>query len=154
MTKCLILSHDEVESLLPIPQCIAVMEEALTALARGEVHQPLRSIVRAEGAKGFLGLMPAYRAGANPAYALKEICLFPGNPPRGLDTHLGAVLLHSGDTGELLAVMNASAITAIRTAAGSAPATKLPARDDAQNLGILRSRVQAKSQLRAQPLLR
>src|SRR5258708_29210187 len=73
MTKCLILSHDEVESLLTMPECIATMEEALTALARGEVHQPLRSIVRAEGAKGFLGLMPAYRAGANPAYALKEI---------------------------------------------------------------------------------
>ena len=154
MTKCLILSHDEVESLLTMPECIATMEEALTALARGEVHQPLRSIVRAEGAKGFLGLMPAYRAGANPAYALKEICLFPGNPARGLDTHLGAVLLHSGDTGELLAVMNASAITAIRTAAVSAVATKLLARDDAQILAILGAGVQAKSHLRAIPVVR
>src|SRR5258707_11249865 len=126
MTKCLILSHDEVESLLTMPECIATMEEALTALARGEVHQPLRSIVRAEGAKGFLGLMPAYRAGANPAYALKEICLFPGNPARGLDTHLGAVLLHSVATGELLARINAPAIPARRTPAGSAAATNDP----------------------------
>src|SRR5258708_33488749 len=114
MTKCLILSHDEVESLLTMPECIATMEEALTALARGEVHQPLRSIVRAEGAKGVLGLMPAYRAGANPAYALKEICLFPGNPARGLDTHLGAVLLRRRDTGALLAAPNAAAITGDR----------------------------------------
>src|SRR5258708_12189911 len=95
MTKCLILSHDDVESLLTMPECIATMEEALTALARGEVYQPLRSIVRAEGAKGFLGLMPAYPAGANSAYALKEICLFPGNPAPALDTHLAPVLLHT-----------------------------------------------------------
>jgi ornithine cyclodeaminase len=154
MTKCLILSHDDVESLLTMPECIAVMEEALTALARGEVHQPLRSIVRAEGASGFLGLMPAYRGGEKAAYALKEICLYPGNPARGLDTHLGAVLLHSGDTGELLAVMNASAITAIRTAAVSAVATKLLAREDAHTLAILGAGVQAKSHLAAIPCVR
>ena len=154
MTKTLILSHDDVESLLTMPECITVMEEALAALARGEVHQPLRSIVRAEGAKGFLGLMPAYRGGANAAYALKEICLFPGNPARGLDTHLGAVLLHSGDTGELLAVINASAITAIRTAAVSAVATKLLARDDAHILAIIGAGVQARSHLAAIPHVR
>src|SRR5258707_6620289 len=154
MTKCLILSHDEVESLLTMPECIAAMEEALVALARGEVHQPLRSIVRAEGASGFLGLMPAYRGGEQAAWALKEICLFPGNPARGLDTHLGAVLLHSGETGELLAILNASAITAIRTAAVSALATRLLAREDAHVLAIIGAGVQARSHLRAIPVVR
>ena len=72
--------------------------------------------------------MPAYRGGEKPYYAVKEVCVFPGNPARGLDTHLGAVLLHSGETGELLAVANAAAVTAIRTAAVSAVATKLLAR--------------------------
>lgn len=152
--KTLILNHDDVESLLTMPACIAAMEEALVALARGDVHNPLRSLVRADGAKGFMGLMPAYRGGANPAWALKEICLFPGNPARGLDTHLGAVLLHSGETGELMGVFNASAITAIRTAAVSAVATKLLARVDAHTLAIVGAGVQAHSHLRAIPLVR
>ena len=135
-------------------ECIEVMEQALVSLARGEVHQPLRNVIRAPGAQGFLGLMPSYRGGARPVYALKEVCVFPGNPARGLDTHLGAVLLHSGETGELLAVMNASAITAIRTAAVSAVATKLLAREDATRLAIIGAGVQARSHLEAIPLVR
>src|SRR5207237_1562203 len=98
--------------------------------------------------------MPAYRASGTPYYSLKEICIFPENPARGLDTHLGAVLLHSGETGELLAIANASAITAIRTAAVSAVATKLLAREDASVLAILGAGVQAKSHLAAIPVVR
>src|ERR1700737_1092894 len=75
--KLLILNEHEVERLLTFPECIDVMAEALAALARGEVHQPLRSIVRAQGAPGVFGLMPAYRGGTKPAWGLKEICLFP-----------------------------------------------------------------------------
>jgi ornithine cyclodeaminase/alanine dehydrogenase-like protein (mu-crystallin family) len=152
--KTLILSHDDVERMLTMPECITAMEGALKALALGEVHQPLRSLVRAEGAAGFLGLMPAYRGGPHAAYGLKEVCVFPGNPMLGLDTHLGAVLLHSGETGELLAVVNASAITAIRTAAVSAVATKLLAREDARTLAIVGAGVQARSHLAAMKLVR
>ena len=148
--KLLVLSHAEVEKLLTMPDCIRVMEEALADLARGKVTNPLRNMIRGEGVPGILGLMPSYRGD----YGLKEICVFPGNPARGLDTHLGGVLLHSGQTGELLAIMNASAITAIRTAAVSAVATKLLARDDAHVLAILGAGVQAKSHLEAIPLTR
>ncbi len=144
-----VLSHDDVEQLLPMDECIDVMTEALSALARDEVHQPLRTATRAPGAAGLLGLMPAYRGGSNPAYGLKEVCVFPGNSARGLDSHQGAVLLHSAETGELLAVMNASAITAIRTAAVSAVATRLLAREDAQVLGLVGAGVQARSHLEA-----
>src|SRR5206468_2649748 len=150
MTKILVLNEHEVTRMLTMPECIRVMEEALADLARGKVTNPLRNVIRAEGATGFLGLMPSYRGD----YGLKEVCVFPGNPARGLDTHLGAVLLHSGDTGELKAVINASAITAIRTAAVSAVATKLLAREDARVLAILGAGVQAKSHLEAIPLTR
>ncbi|MEK6372829.1 MAG: ornithine cyclodeaminase family protein [Acidobacteriota bacterium] len=152
--KLLVLSEHDVAELLTFPECIEVMAEALTATARGEVHNPLRSIVRPEGASGFLGLMPTYRGGDKPAFGLKEICLFPGNPARGLDTHLGGVLLHSGETGELLAVMNASAITAIRTAAVSALATRLLAREDAKVHAIIGAGVQARSHLAAISVVR
>jgi len=154
MTKILILNEHEVEQLLTMRECIGVMEKALSSLARGEVHNPLRSVVRAADANGFLGLMPAFRGGATPLFALKEVCIFPGNPARGLDTHLGAVLLHSGETGELMGVMNASAITAIRTAAVSAVATRLLAREDARSLAIIGAGVQGKTHLEAIPLVR
>ena len=151
MSELLILNEREVEELLTIPDCIAAMEEALAALARGEVFNPLRGIVRPPNADGFLGLMPAWRGGERAGWGLKEICLYPGNPARGLDTHLGAVLLHSPDTGELIGVFNASAITAIRTAAVSAVATKLLAREDAKTLAIVGAGVQGRSHLRAIP---
>jgi ornithine cyclodeaminase/alanine dehydrogenase-like protein (mu-crystallin family) len=150
----LILSEQDVEQLLTLPECIAVMEDALAALARGEVHNPLRSLIRGEGAPGILGMMPAWRSGERPVYGLKEVCVFPGNPARGLDTHLGAVLLHSGETGELLAVINAAAVTAIRTAAVSAVATRLLARDDAKVLAIIGAGVQGRWHAKALPLVR
>lgn len=154
MTQVLILNEHEVERLLAMDECIDVLADALAALSGGEVHNPLRQAIRPPGAKHLIGLMPAFRGGGRPAYGLKEICIFPENPARGLDTHLGAVLLHSGETGELLAMMNASAITAIRTAAASALATRLLAREDAHTLAVLGSGVQAASHLRAIPLVR
>ena len=75
--------------------------------------------------------------------------MFPGNPAKGLDSHQGGVLLFSAETGELLAMMNASAITAIRTAAVSGVATDLLARADACNLAMIGSGVQARSHLAA-----
>lgn len=151
--KILVLSHNEVLELLPIKECIAVMREALIALAAGEAHQPLRTIIRPPGASGVMGLMPAYMSGGlsgdGAAFGLKAICVFPGNPAIGMDSHQGAVLLFSAETGELLALMNASAITAIRTAAVSGVATDLLARVDACNLALIGSGVQARSHLLA-----
>jgi len=147
--KILVLSHDEVAALLPIKECIAVMRDALIALAAGKVHQPLRTIIRPRDAAGVMGLMPSYISGDGAAFGLKAICVFPGNPPKGKDSHQGAVLLFSAETGELLGMMNASAITAIRTAAVSGVATDLLAREDASDLAIIGSGVQARSHLAA-----
>jgi ornithine cyclodeaminase len=152
--KILILNHDEVVKLLPMKDCIAVMREALIALAAGQVHQPLRTIIRPPDAAGLMGLMPSYISGDRAAFGLKAICVFPGNPARGKDAHQGAVLLFSADTGELQAMMNASAITAIRTAAVSAVATDLLARKDASKLAIIGTGVQARSHLAAMAQVR
>lgn len=149
MSRVLVLSEHEVAEHLTMDECIRVMEEALSALARGDVHLPLRVKVQPSGAPGLLGLMPSWRGGTTPYFGVKEVCVFPGNPARGLDTHLGAVLLHSGETGELLAVVNASAVTAIRTAAVSAVATKLLARPESHTLAILGAGVQARHHLEA-----
>jgi ornithine cyclodeaminase/alanine dehydrogenase-like protein (mu-crystallin family) len=150
----LVLNQEEVERLLDMEGCIAAMEDALAALARGEVHVPLRFVMRPGDEPSLLGLMPAHRAGDTPLYSLKTVAVFPDNPQRGLDAHQGTVTLFDGETGEVRVLMNASAITAIRTAAVSAVATRLLAREDARVLGILGAGVQARSHLEALPLVR
>lgn len=147
--KVLILNHLQIKELLPMTECIDLMADALAALARGEVFQPLRTIIRPPEARGLLGLMPAFRAGDRGAFGMKAICVFPENPAKGKDAHQGAVMLFSRETGELLALMNASEITATRTAAASAVATRLLAREDAHELAIIGAGVQARTHLAA-----
>lgn len=141
----LVLTAEEVEQLLPMDACIEAMAEVLSALARDELHQPLRVVVKPPLAAGMMGFMPAHRAGPTPVYSLKEIVVTPGNPEHGLDAHQGAVLLHDGATGELRALLNAAPITAIRTAAVSAVATRALARPDARRVAILGTGVQGKA---------
>src|SRR3954464_5185629 len=140
----LILSQTEVAALLPMEECIQLMREALVSLAEGLVHQPLRTIVRPPDAAGIMGLMPSYSSGAHAAFGLKAICVFPGNAAQGKDSHQGAVLLFSAESGELLAVVNASAVTAVRTAAVSGVATRALAREDAGDLCVIGAGVQAR----------
>jgi len=163
--KLLILGAGDVRRLLAYDECAGAMRDALAALARGQVHQPLRTIIRPPGAAGMMALMPAYQAdgagetggaataaagaGSDAAYGLKAICIFPGNPAAGLDSHQGVVLLSSAQTGEPLALLNASAVTEVRTAAVSAIATGLLARADATELAIIGTGVQARSHLLA-----
>lgn len=152
--KLLVLNQMEVEQLLPMAACIGVMTEALTALAKGQAYLPLRMVVRPPEAAGVMALMPAHLSGQHAALGVKVICVYGGNPARGKDAHQGVVLLFDVDTGEPLAVMNASAITAIRTAAVSGVATRWLAREDAADLAILGAGVQARSHLAAMACVR
>jgi ornithine cyclodeaminase/alanine dehydrogenase-like protein (mu-crystallin family) len=147
--ELLVLSHRDVERLLPMEECIDVMAAALADLAAGRVWQPLRFVVRPPETDTLLGLMPAYRLAPRPAHGLKAAVIVPGNPARGLDMHQGGVLLFDGETGELRALVDASAVTAIRTAAVSAVATRTLARPDARVLAILGAGVQARAHLEA-----
>jgi ornithine cyclodeaminase/alanine dehydrogenase-like protein (mu-crystallin family) len=152
--KLLILNHREVEHLLPMNECISVMEDAFVTLARDGFFQPLRTIVRPPAVNGVMALMPTFRSGAAPLFGLKAICVFPGNAAVGKDAHQGGVMLFDGQTGELLAVINASAITAIRTAAVSGVATRWLANPDARNLAIIGAGVQARTHLLAMNCVR
>ena len=145
--KILVLAGHHVHELLPYAECADVMREALAELARGQIQQPLRTIVRPRDAAGFMGLMPAYSPGAG--YGLKAICITPGNPAIGKDAHQGGVLLFDVHTGEPLALVNASAVTEIRTAATSAVATDLLASPGAAELAIVGTGVQARAHAHA-----
>jgi ornithine cyclodeaminase/alanine dehydrogenase-like protein (mu-crystallin family) len=149
VSSVLILSHGDVTAALAPDACADAMAEVLAAHARGQAQMPLRSVVRFDGAAGFMGLMPAWRGGEEPVFALKTLCLMPGNPARGLDTHQGTVTLFDGATGVPTAILDASAVTAVRTAAVSAVATRTLAREDARVLAILGAGVQGKAHLQA-----
>lgn len=144
-----VLDEADVRRLLPMDECIELMAAALAALARGEVHNPLRLIVRPPGQASLLGLMPAHRGGDAPLWGLKSVAIFPGNAARGLDLHQGFVALFDGETGETRAILNVGALTAVRTAAVSAVATRLLAAPGARTLAILGAGVQAKAHLDA-----
>ena len=144
--KILVLAARDVNELLGYRECADVMRQALAALARGQIQQPLRTVVRPRDAAGFMGLMPAY---SPDGYGLKAICVTPGNPAVGKDAHQGGVMLFAADTGEPLALVNASAITEIRTAAVSAVATGLLARAGAAELAIIGTGVQGRAHAHA-----
>lgn len=148
MSGVLVLSEHDVRALLDMESCIDAMSEVLTSLARGELHQPLRIVMRPPADELF-GLMPAWRGGESPVFSLKEIVVSPANSARGLDPHQGGVLLHDGVTGKLIAILNASPITEIRTAAVSAVATRALARPGSAVIAILGSGVQGRSHVAA-----
>jgi ornithine cyclodeaminase len=131
--------------------CIEAMADILAAHARGEVYQPLRSVAIPPDGGGFIGLMPAQ---SPDAYSLKSLVVIPDNTKRGLDSHQGTVTLFDGETGIPTALLSASAITSIRTAAVSALATRLLAREDASELAVLGAGVQARSHLQSLRLVR
>jgi ornithine cyclodeaminase len=133
--RVLTLSHRDVLAALSPEDCAEAMAAVLAEHARGGTYLPLRSVMVPPGAAGFLGLMPGWRAGDQngaAAFALKAVCIMPGNPARGLDAHQGLVTLFDGQTGVPTAILDASAVTAVRTAAVTAVATRLLARGDAR----------------------
>ena len=151
--KVHIVSQAEVLQLLPMSECIAAMAEALKTLARGNAILPLRPIMWLPEKVGALGMMPAY-LGDTKAMGLKVVTVFPGNHGTPYDSHQGAVLLFESEHGRLLAIVDASEITAIRTAATTAVATRALAREGASDLAILGSGVQARTHLEAMLLVR
>jgi ornithine cyclodeaminase len=149
----LIIPQSLVPELLPMAECVDVMAEALLALAKGDAVLPLRSMVWMPDQSGLLGLMPAY-LGAPRSLGLKVISYLPGNHGGDRDSHQGAVLLFDTTSGSLLAMIDASSITAIRTAAVSGLATRLLARETACDLALLGSGVQASTHLDAMASVR
>jgi len=144
----LLLSQRDVVRLLPMHDCIDAMAEALLAVAQGEVVQPLRQVVSLPHRRAALGTMPAF-AETLKSMAVKVIAVFPGNRGTAYDSHQGVVLLFEAEHGTLRAIVDASEVTAIRTAAVSGLATRLLAPEGAGDLAILGAGVQAHTHLEA-----
>lgn len=152
-----VLTQQDVRQLLPMSACLALMDVTLMSFSRGDSIMPLRTVLRLPGERDAFASMPAYLGMPSvgiSAIGAKVISIFPANHGTALDSHQGAVLLFDSENGSLLAVMEASAVTAIRTAAVSAVATQILSRTDADELAILGSGVQARMHLESIPLVR
>lgn len=143
-----ILTQADVTALLPMSDCVEAMDAALRTLARGGAVLPLRTILRLPDGRGIFGSMPSFLDPPG-GIGLKAITVFPGNEGTRFDSHQGVVLLFESVHGSLRAILDASSITAIRTAAVSGVATRALARADAGDLAILGSGVQAETHLAA-----
>ncbi len=188
----LYLNKEKIASLLPMDECISVMERMFRSLANGECLQPLRTLMRLPDKSGIMGMMPGYATGhaqspgpapslapaqsPGPAPSLapaqssesapsagimgiKIITIFPGNNKAGhkqpaYPSHQGIVILFGAEQGEPLMLFDAAEITAIRTAAASAVATRLLSREDAEVLAIIGTGEQAERHIEAILLVR
>jgi ornithine cyclodeaminase len=151
--KVLFVNEGGVQELLPMRDCIDLMRNALTALAKGDVVLPLRSLMRLPDQSGLLGLMPGY-LGDPQAFGLKIVSVMPHNHGTAYDSHQGVVMLFGVQHGEPIAILDATAITAIRTAAASGLATQVLAREDAGDLAIIGTGTQARTHLQAMACVR
>jgi ornithine cyclodeaminase/alanine dehydrogenase-like protein (mu-crystallin family) len=151
--ETIFISQEEVPSLLPMAECIGAVRQALGDLARGDGIQPLRPVMWLPEKVGALGMMPGY-LGSIETVGIKTVTVFPGNAGTEYDSHQGTVMLFDAGNGRLKAVIDATAITAIRTAAASAVATDQLARKDSSVLAVLGAGVQGHSHVRAIPLVR
>lgn len=151
--KVLWVSGHTVQQALTFPACIEAVAAAMVAASQGHAELPLRRIMALPNGKGALGVMPGY-LGKPEAFGIKLISLYPDNPSHGFPSHMGLYVLFETDHGRPVAVMDANVITAIRTAAASAVATRALARADAKVAAVLGAGEQAHAHIMALPHVR
>jgi ornithine cyclodeaminase len=144
----LVLSREQAEGLLDMDALIDAVAAAMADLSAGRAVAPGRTGVRVPGRDGLLAVMPGYVPSAG-ALVSKLVSLFPQNAGGPLPTHQAVIVAFDPATGEPVALLDGTVITALRTGAGSALSARLLARPDASVLAIIGTGVQARSHARA-----
>ena len=149
----LILNASQVRQTLPMPAAVAAMKRAFLAISAGEADMPLRSHLDLAGGRGTTLVMPAHVVSSHAcntdSLAVKIVSVIGDNPRRGLPRIIATVLVVNPETGEPIAVIEGTTVTAIRTAAASAAATDALARPDSETLAIIGAGVQAREHIAA-----
>jgi ornithine cyclodeaminase len=143
----LVLSAAETQSLIELDALRVAVAGAMREVSAGRASMPAR-IAAVVPERGLLAAMPAYLPGDG-GLAAKLVSLFPGNAGTELPTHQAVVIVFDPDTGRPVALLDGTAITTARTAAGSALSADLLARPDARTLAILGTGVQARAHAHA-----
>lgn len=142
-----ILNRENVKGLLPMDECINVIDHAMRATSSGKGVIPSRTAIKIPGLQNaILGYMPGYLEQPK-CFGAKLITVCPSNKHNGLQSHAGVIVLFEPEYGQPQAVIHAGEVTAIRTAAASAVATRALARKDAGDLTIIGTGEQARQHL-------
>jgi len=144
----IVVSRAEVEARLDLDALIDALAHAHADLSAGRASMPTRIGAQVAERDAVLAAMPAYLPSAG-ALTTKLVTLFPENAGTRLPTHQAVIVAFDPETGEPLALLDGTAITAVRTGAASALSVRLLAPEDASTLAILGSGVQARSHARA-----
>ena len=143
-----IITASQVEALLPMADCIALMRHAMALVSSGGTVLPLRQFVAIPGGTGKLAVMPGYIA--DPAsFGVKLVSKFTRSADSPHGSHVGAVMLFDAEEGIPHALIDGATLTAIRTAAASALATDILARPDARRLLVTGTGEQARRHVAA-----
>ena len=143
-----ILNREAVAESLSHAECIDAVEAAMRAVSRGDTIMPLRRYMDIPDHGGKFTLMPGY-LGEPCTFGVKIVSKYPRSPDSPYGSHVGAVMIFDSEQGIPLALMDGSELTAIRTAAASALATRVLARADAATLAILGTGTQAQHHVQA-----
>jgi ornithine cyclodeaminase/alanine dehydrogenase-like protein (mu-crystallin family) len=146
----LLLTAEDIRKALPMREAIEAMKNAYASLSNGNAVVPLRARLPIPGSQAISLFMPAFvssQEGA--ALAVKVVSLFPTNPARGLAYIQAAVLVFDAETGRAIALLEGSALTAIRTGAAGGAAVDLLARTNSKVAAIFGAGAQGRSQLEA-----
>ena len=146
--ELLIIRNADVHRLMSMKDCIEIIDRTMRTVSSGGADLPLRAIARVPGTPNVFGVMPGFLRDPE-SLGAKVIAVFPANAQRGRSSHMGVVMLFDPREGVPIAILDAAAITAIRTAAASAVATRMLARANAADLAILGTGEQAATHLEA-----
>ncbi|MBV9812989.1 MAG: ornithine cyclodeaminase family protein, partial [Acetobacteraceae bacterium] len=130
-----VLSGADIAGLVDAAALMPVLARAMRGVSAGQMEYPPRGMMPL-GEGNHLGVMQGALVDP-PSYGAKLLSLFPGNPEHGRSSHAGLMVLFDRETGLPRAVLDASVLTALRTAAASALATDVLARPDAAHLAII-----------------
>ncbi|MEM8981472.1 MAG: ornithine cyclodeaminase family protein [Pseudomonadota bacterium] len=144
-----ILNKAAVASALSHADCVDALEPAMRAVSSGAVDMPLRQYLTIPDTNGGkFTAMPGYLADPR-SFGIKLVAKYPREPDSPLGSHTGAVILFDAELGAPVCVLDGSEVTAIRTAAASALATRVLARRDAHVLTVLGTGLQAEHHVHA-----
>ena len=149
----LLLSRSDVEALLRPAACLEAMESVMIALAAHRAVQAPRTVIPLHEDRDSALFMPAVLEDP-PMLGTKVVTIYPGNHRHGIASHHGGLLVFEAENGRPIALVEGSSLTAIRTAAVTALATRLLSRPDSRVLALLGTGVQARSHLTALAAIR
>jgi len=146
--KLRVLRREDVQQAISMTQAIEAVKGAFAQLSGGRANVPLRTQLPVPQHDGVTLFMPAYLEETN-SLAVKIVSVFPNNLDQGLPTIHALVIVVDAATGQPIAAVDGTYLTALRTGAASGAATDLLARSDAQQVAIFGAGTQGRTQLQA-----